>query len=280
MKKLLFIFFCLIIAVLIFFIIIFLLGTRPEKGALQVTSAPRASVYLNDKLMGSTPLCLCDSKNMLKVGEYTIRIVPTEGNFEPFQRKITINPKVLTVVDRSFAQTALAQASIIGLDQIENKKDAQISVISFPTDSQVYIDSVLAGNSPILVKNQTESDHEIKVSKDGYKDKIVRIRTVPGYKLDAVIYLGIDSDIATKSAAKIPTPSVTSSPKSNQVVILDTPTGFLRVRDSASLSGEEIAQVKPGESYELVSEEESWFEIKLENGKTGWISSQYAKKQS
>jgi hypothetical protein len=279
-KKLLFVFFCLAIAILIFVIVVFLLGTRPEKGALQVTSSPKASVYLNDKLMGATPLCLCDSKNMLKVGEYIIRVVPAEGNFEPFQRRITINPKVLTVVDRSFSQTALSQASIITLNQIQDKKDAQISTISFPSDANFFVDGVLAGKTPTVVKNQTESDHEIKVTKEGYKDKTVRIRAILGYRLEAIVYLGIDPDVASSSAAKIPTPSVTPSTTKPMVLILDTPTGFLRVRDAASVSGAEIGQVKPGETYELISEETNWFEIKLKTGETGWISSQYAKKQS
>jgi uncharacterized protein YgiM (DUF1202 family) len=60
---------------------------------------------------------------------------------------------------------------------------------------------------------------------------------------------------------------------------LQTPTGFLRVRDQASLNGAEIGQVKPGETYALLDEQTGWYQIKLTNGKTGWISSQYAQKQ-
>jgi hypothetical protein len=281
-KKILFVLFCLLIAILIFGLILYLLGTRPEKGALQITSAPKASVYIDDKLMGETPLCLCDPKNMPKVGDYTIRIVPLTGNFEPFQRKIKITPKVLTVVDRTFAQTALAQASIISLTPIDDRKDAQVSVISFPVAADVYLDSILDGKAPVLVKNQTESDHEIKVSKEGYKDKTIRIRTVLGYKLEAVVYLGIDPAVATQSAARISTPSATAitSVASATVLILQTPTGFLRVRRTASVGGEEIGRVNPGETYSLTGETDGWYQIELKDKTKGWISSQYAKKQS
>lgn len=276
MRKVLFVVFCLLLAIFIFVIVLYLLSQRPQKGALQVTSSPNAKVYINGKLAGQTPLCECQPKDMLNEGIYTVQLIPVSGNYEPFQTKVTITSKVLTVVDRTFAQAPLAQASIISLIPIENKNDAQISIVSFPSDASIFLDSNLEGNSPLLLKNITESDHEIKVIKDGYKDKIVRIKTVLGYKLEIVIYLGIDTEIATKSATLISSPAASLTTK---VLILSTPTGFLRVRDSASLGGKEIGQVKPGEAYDLVSEQTNWYQIKLKTGVNGWISSQYAKKQ-
>lgn len=280
MRKILFVILCFLIALLIFALVVYLLGQRPEKGALQVTSSVKAQVLINGKLFGETPLCLCEAKDMLNTGEYTVRLVPKEGNFEPFQRKITINPKVLTVVDRSFSQTALSQASIISLSQIEDSKDAQISVISFPTDSQVYLDSDLVGQSPVLLKNVTESDHEIKVVRQGYKDKTVRIRTVLGYKLEAVVYLGIDPQVATSSATLISSPSATAVVGKETVIILDTPTGFLRVRENPSVGSTEVGRVNPDEIFDLLDEQTGWYKIELKSKAQGWISSQYAKKQS
>ena len=279
MRKILFVILCFVIALLIFGLVVYLLGQRPEKGALQVTSSVKAQVLINGKLFGETPLCLCEAKDMLNTGEYTIRLVPKEGNFEPFQRKITINPKVLTVVDRSFSQTALSQASVISLSKIEDNKDAQISVISFPTDSQVYLDSDLVGQSPVLLKNITESDHEIKVVRQGYKDKTVRIRTVLGYKLEAIVYLGIDPQVASSSATLISSPSATVTGKET-VTILDTPTGFLRVRKDPSVGAAEVGRVIPDEVFDLLDEQTGWYKIKLKSDVEGWVSSQYAKKQS
>ena len=280
MRKVLFVIVCFLIAILIFSLVVYLLGQRPEKGALQVTSSPKAQVLINGKLFGETPLCLCVAKDMLGTGEYTVRLVPKEGNFEPFQRKITISPKVLTVVDRTFSQTALSQASIITLSKIEDSKDAQISVISFPADSSVYLDSELVGQSPVLLKNITESDHEVKVVRQGYKDKIVRIRTVLGYKLEAVVYLGIDSQVATSSATLISSPSATPSRGKGTVTILDTPTGFLRVRKDPSVNAAEVGRVNPDEVFDLLDEQTGWYKIKLKAGVEGWISAQYAKKQN
>ena len=64
------------------------------------------------------------------------------------------------------------------------------------------------------------------------------------------------------------------------VEILETSTGFLRVRREPSTLGEEIGRVEPGEKYPLIQTDEKtgWFEIEYEEGKEGWISNQYARK--
>lgn len=286
MRRILYILIPFLMVIAIFAVAIFFLSQNKEKGALQVTSTPSANVYLDGKLIGKTPLCkapFCSPPDSLKSGTYIIKLIPTSGDFQPFEQQITINPKVLTVIDRSFAPTGLASASVIDLVQIDDKKDAQISVVSFPDNVQVYLDNDLSGQTPILLKNITESDHELKLTKPGYKDKIVRIRTVDGYKLETLVLLGIDPDIATKSAT--PATSLSSTPSATiaitpKIVILDTPTGFLRVRDQASLGGAEVGQVHPGETFDLLDEKTGWFQIKLQTGIKGWVSAQYAQKQS
>lgn len=278
MRKLLFVLGCILIALLIFFILVFVINKRPEKGALQVTSSPASEVYLNDKHIGKTPLCLCQGDKMVDAGDYTVKLVPISGGFEPFQHKIIITKKILTVVDRNFAQTALAQASIITLKEIEFKNQAQISVVSFPAGADVYLDSNLVGHAPILLKNVTESDHEIKVSKSGYREKSVRIRALFGYRLDSIIYLGVDPNAAKEAEAKEATPSAALT-TGGKVVIQNTPTGFLRVREKPSTAGVEVGRVNPGEEYDLLDEQNGWYQIKLKDGKTGWVSGQYTKKQ-
>lgn len=277
MKKFLFILAPFIIVILFFFVVIFFLNQNKGKGALQVTSVPQAKVYLNDRLLGQTPLCECDLKDMITSGDYTIKLVPTQGNLQPFEQRITILAKVLTVVDRTFGPQGLGSGSIISLTPISDKKDAQISTISFPNTTEVFLDNNLEGQTPLLLKNITESDHELKLIREGYKDKIIRIRTVLGYKLESLIFLGIDPNVATASATQISSPSAAVLTVA-KILILQTPTGFLRVRDQASLGGAEIGQAKPGETYTLLDEQSGWYKIKF-NEKIGWISSQYAQKQ-
>lgn len=276
MKKLLLILTPFVAVIVIFAGVLFFLSQNQGKGALQVTSAPLAKVYLDGKLLGQTPLCECELKDMIAVGNHTVRLVPTQGNFEPFEQQITIAAKVLTVVDRTFGPQGLGNGSIINLSPLTDPNAMQISVVSFPDGAQVYLDDNLEGQAPIVLSNLTQSDHELRLSKDGYKDKIVRIKTTPGYKLDTLIFLGINPDVANATAAAA---SQSAQLQVAKVLILSTPTSFLRVRDQPSLGGNEIAEVKPGEAYQLLDERTDWFQIKLTNGQSGWISSQYAQKQ-
>lgn len=283
MKRLLFIVVPIILAILIFILIFFIINRNTGQGALQVTSKPISKVYLDGKFIGQSPFCKCQGNDMVQAGAHTIRLVPVQGNLEAFEEKITISPSVLTVLDRTFGPSGSSQGSIISLSQISDKKDSQILVISFPDRSQIFLDGNPSGNSPLLLKNLTISDHEIKVAKDGYKEKILKIKTVQGYKLEALVYLGVNLDTATSSALPSPVPSsiATSTPAANiKILILNTPTGFLRVRKDASLGAGQISIVNPGEKYDFVSEKIGWFEIKLQNGQTGWVSSQYSQKGS
>jgi hypothetical protein len=269
---------------LIFSTVLFFLNQNKGKGALQVTSVPQAKVYLNNQLIGQTPLCKCELKDMIASGDYTVKLVSTTGDFEPFEQKITISSKVLTVVDKTFGPQGMGSGSIISLTPISNKKDTQISTVTFPDMAEVFLDNNLEGQTPLLLTGITESDHELKLTKEGYKDKIIRVRTVLGYKLDTLILMGVNPDFASASASQISSPSAATAAIAlpvAKVLILDTPTGFLRVRDKASLNGAEIGQVKPGETYQLLDDQTtSWYQIKLAaSGKSGWISSQYAQKQ-
>ena len=63
-----------------------------------------------------------------------------------------------------------------------------------------------------------------------------------------------------------------------QVTILDTPTGELNVRSENSVGSSLVGKLLPGDKVDLIGENTGWYEIKLKNGKTGWISATYASK--
>lgn len=273
MKKVLIIIIPVIIAALVLGAFIFFIGGNSGKGALQVTATPTANVYLNNQLIGQTPLCKCDPKDMLSVGQYTIRLVPQQSGFTAFEEKISITKSVLTVVDRSFGGSGTSAGSVITLTPLSDKEKTELLIVSIPEKADVFLDNSKSGVTPLLMTDVTDSDHEIRLSKEGYLEKSVRIRTVKGYKLSSTIYLGVN----TQPTIALPSPSATPAAAKADVTILSTPTGFLRVRESPSLTAREIFRVNPGEKYELLEEQEDWYRIKLTDG-SGWISSQYASK--
>ena len=65
----------------------------------------------------------------------------------------------------------------------------------------------------------------------------------------------------------------------SSILIKDTPTGFLRVREEPAITASEEARVKPGDQFDLLEENSGWFKIEYEKGKQGWVYSQYAEKQ-
>lgn len=262
-----------LIAILAFAVSVFVLNKNLEKGALQVTSEPKSKVYVDGKFLGQTPLCRCELKDMLDVGNHTIRLIPAEGNFAPFEQKIPISAKVLTVVDRSFAEGGESSGSVISLEKFPDKNSISLSVVSFPLGVKLFLDSAELGLTPLKTTRITESDHEIKLSKEGFKDKLLRVRAIKGYQLNAIVFLGSTLEQATSSASPTIAPSVT------KILILETPTGFLRVRSEPSLNGVEVGRVLPGEKYDMLDEQEGWFKIKLKDESSGWISSQYSQKQ-
>lgn len=270
------------------------------KGALQVTSSPDSTVYLNDQKIGVTPLCVCGSDidekikgissfgtlfgqdvsdNLLPIGEYVIKLVPNDPKLSEFQEKIVIGKNVLTVVDRKFGEGAKGEGSVISLEKLPNDKDTELLVLTIPDNASVILDGERIGASPIHQTDITASNHELLLRKNGYTDKAVRIKTAEGYKLVAKIYLGVNEQalgspegVASSSAQKKNDPVVT------KIRILTTGTGFLRVREGPSISDEEVGRVTPGESYTLISEEDEWYEVEFEDNKTGWVSSRYAEK--
>lgn len=268
----------LLIAILIFFGILFFLDRQTGKGALQVTSVPKSKVYLENKFIGDTPFCACDLAQMLDVGDYTIKLIPLDSNLNPFEEKITISKKTLTAIDRTLIDNGGSDGSIISLISLDNKKDIEILVVSLPDKASVFLDSNPVGITPLLLQQVSESDHNIRLTKDGYKDKLIKIKTALGFKLSSLVFLGVNTDLSNPSVASSAA-MLSSVTTVSSVVILNTPTGFLRVREDSSISSSEIAQVKPGEAYELVEEKGGWFKIKLVNGAIGWISSSYAAKE-
>lgn len=301
MKKILFVLIpSLLISLIVYFAIQHYNNLRSLKGALQVTSSPQSKVYLNNDYIGRTPISKTENNDMIQAGNYTIRLVPLDSSYAEYQEKITISANIMTVVDRKFRKGALSEGYVISLSPLTDKKQAQLEVISFPAGSDVDLDEDSIGKTPVLFKKPTESDHMLRISKDGYMEKTVRIRTPLGYRLTVVAYLSTGSELddsgsSVPAATSIPgitgTPaptgssgSVNTSPTPAQtagtkVLILDTPTGFLRVRESNSLNAAQITTVNPGETYTLISEQPGWYEIRLNDVKTGWISSQYARKQ-
>lgn len=277
MKKLVLFLTPLLILTILFLLIILVVNRESGKGALQVTSVPESQIFLEGKFVGKTPLCLCELPQLMEAKDYSIKLVPTKSGLKSYEQKITIYHGVLTVVDRTFDEEAAGSSgSIITLSPVDDDEASELLVVSFPNKAQVILDSNPAGSTPLLLKDITSSDHEIKVLKDGYKEKIIKVKAIEGKRLEIAMNLGIKMDLNADAKEEQASLSAATKP---QVAIIDTPTGFLRVRKESSVGAQQIGTLNPGDKVDLISESNGWYEVLLSDGQTGWISSAYATKE-
>lgn len=278
-KKRIFTFLAIILIFIGFFLLFQILDKiLPKgKGALKVDSNVRAKVVLNGKVIGNTPLCLCDPQDTINAGLYTLQLIPDDGS-ESYSTKVKILNGVLTAIDRTFLPGSYASSYVLYLERIKGQK-AELFITSVPDSSLITLDGNDVGVTPKTITDISASEHEVELQKGGYGKKTILVRTVPGYKLIVEAILGtVPSETENLPGQEPPTP--TPTPDSQTVTILSTPVGFLRVRSGPGVNFSEVSQAKPGETYPYLNSQNGWYQIQLDEGKQGWVSEDYAQLSS
>ncbi len=247
----------------------FLIGyLKPKSAGIFIETTPVSTVFINGAEIGKTPY-----DGTLPPGEVTLKLVPesTSSILASFETKVALTSGIKTVVRRTLGETDdISEGEIISFEKVQ-RGESSLVVVSFPDAAKVTVDGATRGFTPVKVSSLTPGEHQIVVSAPGFSERTLNVKTLSGYKLTSIVKLAVLATAPEKPA---------SEEKQTLVEILVTPTGFLRVRSEANASSSEVAQVKPGEKYLFVEENEdgSWIKIEYEKGKTGWISGQYGKK--
>ncbi len=263
------------------------------EGRLKVIASPNAMIYLNTMEVGKTPF---DQK--IKQGDYIIKLTSINDSTQSavFESKIRINKGTISYVSQDLGATSLTSSGVIfTLEKMTQKPEksntGEIEVQSEPSGATVYLDSEEHGNSALVLTNIEKGQHEVTVSSPGFFPRTEKVDVIDGYRVVARFKLAIDPShkkvdesidkkLASQSAALAITPTTTTQANKTTLLIKETGTGFLRVRSEASTSASESARVKPGAQFELLEESAGWYKIEYEKGKTGWVSAQYATKQT
>jgi hypothetical protein len=267
-----------------------------KKAGIQVTSSPEANVLINGESVGKTPVYI-DNK---KPGNYTVQMTAADSG-QTWEGKVDLLGGTLTTIHREFGETPDKSHSYsLSFEKLSNNKSAAVNIVSLPANATISIDGKPQGFTPLSLDIDSGA-HVFTFTAPGFQDKIVNASVQPGYRLVLNFTMAAmditptpTPTIATSSAAlttPTPTPTktaVTPLPKQATssaaiakpyVEILSTPTNFLRVRDAASTSGVELAQVLPGEkfAYKADGSTASWYQIEYLKGKWGFVSATYAK---
>lgn len=238
-----------------------LLGIK-QKSGISVQSTPdQATVFLDGQEVGKTPF---EDKN-LDVKQYEVKI---EKNEAAWQGNVKLTAGTVVVINRDLAsEVASSSGEILTLD-----RGRGITIISNPSDSEIEIDSKTMGKTPISV-NLDIGEHTILVSHPNYLKRSIKVTLPKDFNLTISVDLALsEADLTTISA-----PVITQTP---EVVVLETPTGFLRVRDKGSLVGKEIARVNAGDTLILLEELAGWDRVRLSDGTEGFVSSTYVEKKT
>ncbi|MEJ2347824.1 MAG: PEGA domain-containing protein, partial [Patescibacteria group bacterium] len=239
---------------------------------LLIEGTPAANVFIDGEHVGRTPY-----DGTRNPGEVVIKLVPEsfDSPLAPFETKVTLVSGIKTVIRREFGETDDdSSGEIISFEKMGGK-ETSLSIVSIPDAAQVSIDGSVRGFAPYKTSSITPGEHQIIVYAPGFFEKTFTVKAVEGYKLTTVVKLKPNGEEVPAEGEETP-----EEPKQEEVKILTTPTGFLRVRSEPSTAGEEVGQVTPGEKYPYLDTDEDtgWFKIEYEDGEEGWISNTYAKK--
>jgi uncharacterized protein YgiM (DUF1202 family) len=183
------------------------------------------------------------------------------------------------------AVSALTTSLLVGsgllvLDRVQSRENSSTPVVVEEEETGLAIGGVemvklISSEEEIILYSQPSSEstierrlqsgqEAIKVSEEG---NWIQILVVEDTSPESVLEGWVEKDFV-----ETPEEEEEAGP-SFEVVIQETPTGWLRVRQTPS--GEEIGRVYPGEKYRFLSQESGWYQIEFE-GEEAWVSGTYA----
>ncbi len=191
-------------------------------------------------------------------------------------------------------------------DDLEPDEPASVSSDAKPTQA-------VGAKRPIQLNTGLRSEPLIKLPAERRKKARLVFNVLVGFMVLALVGWGSytvakkvlmakdDFGILTSPAAEVtttipaatetpaeetkatPTPTVSSTPEASpqaMVTVKETETGYLNVREGASTATAIIKQIKPGESYQLLEENEdgTWIKLQIDDNTAGWVNAKYIEK--
>lgn len=269
------------------------LDKQNELGQLQIISTPNTNIFLDNVNVGRTPY---DQK--IKIGEYAVKLIPDREatSTATWQGKVRVYKNSLSYISREMGTSDITSAgeifTITKTDAAQKVSGTgEIYVETEPVGAIVYLDNDEKGVAPLLLAEIPKGTHELSIYMPGFFRRTQKVNIEEYRKVNAQVKLAIDreaqkqqaSDSArlqskeATDAAKL-TPSPTGQQAGQKTItILQTPTGFLRVRAEPSVNASESARVSPGDQFTVLEEQTNWYKIPYADGKEGWVASQYAR---
>jgi len=249
---------------------------------LKIISDPSgATVYIDNSEVGKTPF----SSSTITTGDYEVKIslagYETQVTRINVQKGYTLNGSI-----KLFPYPV--PVSLKAFEGSPNLYDASLDNNAVTSDTQAWVKGLIYWNKTrgINIDSVGANTSQIFDYYVDYKGNIFDSNGNPIItkqdfeKLSNVkrgAYLGRISDgagITKEAKAALDTLAITGvTPKTAKVN--QTPYGWLRVRNAASLNGAEIGRAVSGTSYQVLAEQTGWVKVKISDTLEGWVSSAY-----
>ncbi len=229
-----------------------------EKSGIKITSQPEAEVLINGHQVGTTPF----SSENLSPGDYQVKLVKENLIW---QSNVKLTAGTITAITRDLSAKPDASAGEV----VTLFPGQGLVVLSNPPTAEVSLDNQVKGLTPLTLDDISIGEHNIIIKHIGFVARSIRM------VLPDKVQMVINADLAgSDESLDVSIPKVIVLPK---VVVLSTPTGFLRVRDKPNLGGIEVARVNPGDTLDLLEEDKTsgWDKVRLPDNKEGYVSSSY-----
>lgn len=249
---------------------------------LRIVSEPSgASVFIDGSEIGKTPF----SSAAITTGDYELKIsldgFETQTTRLHIQKGYTLNGSI-KLFPYPVPSVVIAFEGSAGLYDVSSDNTALTS------DTKSWVSGILYWNKTRGINIDSVGLNKEKVF-DYFVDYNGNIFSSVGdliqtkEEFDGLTdtkrgaYLGRKSDGegVTKEAKDALNTLSALGLASKTAKVLETPTGWLRVRSEASLNGTELTQITSGSSYTVLEEVTGWVKIKVSETVTGWVSSAY-----
>lgn len=172
--------------------------------------------------------------------------------------------------DKEYASTPLINVNIILTKQ--PKEDSQLAMEQQLLDSDIRFITSRITTKGFTIKLSKNAPVDVQFSWSALVVKDMKTFT-------SEVVLGVQT--ATPSATPSPTPEASSSAttKALTIKVNNNELGFLRVREEASTTSNEVIQVLPGQTFTVLAEKNGWYEIEYQKDFYGWVSGSYVQVQ-
>ena len=268
--------------------------------SMSVISDPvGALVKLDGEVKGETPITI----NNIKVGEHDLEI--SKDGFETRTLrpdikegiKLNVDSKLFTKpVGRPLAQLKISTPTVtiypLHLEEVVAKSSIKMHIQAvqywlttrkdylpkeFPSglniDYYVTEDGSVYNDTGENIVPKTNDNKAIKIAYFGNNEDLSE------KALEMVNVLAGNIDLITNAEKTDPTTTKTKAVVTGaKIKVIETGTGWLRVRAGAGLGFDEVAKLDVGKEYKLLEDKGDWVQVQVDDKVTGWVSSTYVEK--